>query len=497
MLDAPLLIRRARLVPVGTAAPAYPVDLRIRAGRIVAVGQRLAGEDEPVLEAEGRWAIPGLWDQHVHLSVWAQTLDWLALGGTVNAAEVLDRVALRLAAMSAGDPALIGMGHRTGTWTEPPTVAALDAVSGGHPVVLISGDAHHGWLNSAALRLLGLPRRDGVLVENEWFAVLSRLGELAGEVTDRQCRAALADASARGVVGLVDMEFRNAYRDWPARVGRGLDQLRVRTATYPEGLHEVLAAGWRTGDPLPGGAGLVTMGPLKIISDGSLNTRTACCLEPYAGSPGHRGAMNLSDRELVALLASAYDAGLEVAVHAIGDAATSLVLDAVERTGARGSIEHAQLLSWSDVDRLGRLGLRCSVQPGHLLDDREATEQNWPDRTDRCFPLRSLLAAGVPLVFGSDAPVARLDPWLAMAAAVHRGPVDGEQWHPEQAITPAQALAASTDQTTTLAVGARGDVALLDADPLAPAANPAEAAAVLQRMQVAATVVGGRVVHLR
>jgi predicted amidohydrolase YtcJ len=119
----------------------------------------------------------------------------------------------------------------------------------------------------------------------------------------------------------------------------------------------------------------------------------------------------------------------------------------------------------------------------------------WPDRADRCFPLRSLLDVGVVLALGSDAPVAPLDPWLAMAAAVHRSGDEREPWNPDESLTAAQALAASTDGQPTVAVGSRGDLALLDHDPLAVHDGTAATAAHLLGVQVGATVLAGRVTH--
>ena len=145
-----------------------------------------------------------------------------------------------------------------------------------------------------------------------------------------------------------------------------------------------------------------------------------------------------------------------MAIHAIGDAALELAMDAFEATGARGSIEHAQLITTRELRRMARLGISASVQPAHLLDDRDTTIQIWPDRADRCFAFRSMLDQGVELRLGSDAPVAPLDPWLAMAAAVHRSADEREPWHPEQALTASEALAASTDGQATLACRVTG-----------------------------------------
>jgi len=240
------------------------------------------------------------------------------------------------------------------------------------------------------------------------------------------------------------------------------------------------------------------MGPLKIISDGSLNTRTAWCCEPYADADvleHPAGLPNQSGAELRAMLGRAAGAGLEVATHAIGDAAVADALVAYADTGATGSVEHAQLVRRDDVRRMAGLGLRASVQPAHLLDDRDLTEKVWPGRGERCFAFRWMLEDGVELALGSDAPVSPLDPWLAMAAAVHRSADDRDPWHAEQALTPAEAFSASVDGRPTLAPGSRGDLVLLDSNPLAAAETTAETAANLRAMPVALTVVAGRVVH--
>jgi predicted amidohydrolase YtcJ len=303
----------------------------------------------------------------------------------------------------------------------------------------------------------------------------------------------LREAAAKGVTGLVDLEFDQSLGAWPEREAAGAELLRVKVGAYVDTVAEFVGAGLRTGDMLPGCGPLVTMGPLKIISDGSLNTRTAWCCAPYAEGGGV-GAPNLSGESLRSLLAHADRHGLEVAVHAIGDAAVREALAAYAETGASGSIEHAQLMGREDSRTMARLGIRASVQPAHLLDDRDLTESFWPDRTDRCFALRWLHDDGVEVVFGSDAPVSPLDPWDAMAAAVHRSADDREPWHAEQALTVHEALAASTNGLGTVAVGHPADLALLDADPL-PTGSSGEQAAALRAMRVAATWVGGRQAH--
>lgn len=489
-----LLLRHVRIVPIGASAPVEPVDVRVVGSHVVAIGTDLEAEaTDRVLDGDGRWCMPGLWDQHVHALQWAQTRTRLDVSGTGSAEAVLEVVAEHLRT-DDGAGWLFGFGFRSATWERSPSVADLDAVTGNRPVVLTSGDAHNGWLNSAALAALGVAPVTGPLTEATWFDLLPRVVALTEAADDGSAIAeAIEDAAARGVVGLVDFEMAAAFLTWPELSARGLDHLRVRPAVYPDLLDEVIAAGLHRGSLLTPD-GRVTMGPLKIISDGSLNTRTAFCHAPYAGG-SDRGVQNHDLADLTDLLGRATSAGLDVAVHAIGDAAVHDALAAFDRTGAHGSIEHAQLMTTSDIATMARLGVRASVQPVHLLDDRDPAAILWPDRTDRCFPLRSLVDAGVDVVLGSDAPVAPLDPWAAMAAAVHRSADDRAPWNSAESLTVAEALAASVDGQRTVAPGSRGDLILLDRDPLSVTSDSAAAAAHLRSIEVDLTICDGAVVN--
>jgi predicted amidohydrolase YtcJ len=498
-----LVIRNARLVPVaaGDTAPDSPVDVVVQHGTVTQVrpgAERAVGVEE--IDAAGRWLSPGLWDQHVHLAQWTLASQRLDLADARSPEEVTAAVAERIGAFP-GTP-VVGWGHRSGGWERDVTVSELDAVSGDTPVVLISGDGHHAWLNTTALMHLAMPVRDSVVRETEWFSVYPRLVTLVGNdgTSPEAFRRTLDAAAAQGVVGVTDFEFGGGAAEWAERWAAGCDRLRIRWATYADSLGEVIAAGLRTGDRLPGCDDRATMGPLKIISDGSLNTRTAWCCEPYADAyrlEYPSGQPNLSGAELRDLLGRAQRGGLEVATHAIGDAAVAEALAAYADTGARGSIEHAQLVSRDDVRRMAELGIRASIQPAHLLDDRDLTEKIWPGRAGRCFAFRWMLDDGVELALGSDAPVSPLDPWLAIAAAVHRSADERDPWHAEQALTPREALAASVDGQSTVAPGSRADLVLLDSDPVAAPAgdDTGTTAAALRDTRAALTVVAGLVVH--
>ncbi len=487
---ADFVLRNVRVVELGRGRGwVGPVDVFVEQGTVREIGHGLdhpAGIEE--YDAQGRWAIPGLWDTHVHLAQWTARRDRLDLGGTISPADALARVSDWLGTHPGP---MVARGHRTGMWGEQPTVAALDAIAPDVPVVLIAGDAHHAWLNSRALADLGLPDREGVVAENEWYEAYTRIETVVEpDVSPAAYRHTLEQAAALGITGIVDLERGQTAADWEARDS----PVRVRVATYADGLDDVIAAGLRSGDVLPGSPPLVTMGPLKIISDGSLNTRTAWCCEEYADGSG-AGAPNQTTPELTALLDRAHTNGLEVATHAIGDLALREALTAYDVTGAGGSIEHAQLVRRDALPVMARLALRASVQPAHLLDDRDLTELCWPDRAERCFAFRWMVEAGVELALGSDAPVSPLDPWLAIAAAVHRSADERPPWHPEQALSAREALAASVDGQGSVHSGMPADLVLLDADPLAPADDTAEQAARLRAIPVALTLVAGEVVH--
>lgn len=233
----------------------------------------------------------------------------------------------------------------------------------------------------------------------------------------------------------------------------------------------------------------VRMGNFKVISDGSLNTRTAFCHDPYPGMTGKhaRGMLNVPYDQLVSLMGRASSSGITPSIHAIGDDANTFALNAFEEVGCAGTIEHAQLLAWEDIQRFADLGISASVQPEHAMDDRDVADVLWAGRTDRCFPFASMLNAGVQLAMGSDAPVAPLDPWLAIASAVERTRDERAAWHPEQRIEPQAALDASA--RTRVAVGQRADLCVVDIDPLYASVEE------LRSMPVSATFVGGRVTH--
>jgi predicted amidohydrolase YtcJ len=282
---------------------------------------------------------------------------------------------------------------------------------------------------------------------------------------------------------------------WARRLSVGFDALRVSFGIYPEFLDRAIAEGLQTGDAARGAASdLVRVGPLKVITDGSLGTRTAACSHAYPGGAGDHGVITVDTPTLVDLMTRATAAGISSAIHAIGDIANTHALDAFSVTGAWGTVEHAQLVAHADIPRFARLGIGASVQPEHAIDDRDMTDALWADQTAQPYPLRALADSGATLLFGSDAPVSPLDPWRAIAAAVFRTRDGREPWQGHQSIDAPTALAASTRDGSTaparIEPGNVADLAICERDPLTADEGG------LRSMAVAATVLGGRLTHL-
>ncbi|GAA3585131.1 amidohydrolase family protein [Amycolatopsis ultiminotia] len=467
-------------------------DLRVEGGRITAITpagavSRTGGE---TVDLDGRILTPGLWDEHVHFTQWTTQRSRFDLTGTAGVADVFERVraVLRRGEHSAGS-IVTGYGFRDGSWPAPPTLRALDEVTGPVPVVLISADLHCAWLNSAAAARLGAqPDPSGIVREGEWFALGPELAA-ASPPTTAMFRDSAEAAARRGVVGVVEFENTDNLGQWPERVAAGVDSLRVEASVWPHRLDGAIAGGLRTGAVIEP-RGLVTMGRLKVVVDGSLNTRTALCWDPYPGREGHGahacGMSSVPPGELRVLLEQAHRHGIAAAVHAIGDRANSEVIDIFEELGIAGTIEHAQLVRADDFSRFKRLGLVASVQPEHAMDDRDIADRHWSGRTDRAFAYGSLHAAGATLRFGSDAPVAPLDPWFAIAAATTRTRDDRAPWHPEQRVPLDLALAASMRGRTRPVAGDLADLTILDDDPGTATSER------LRNMPVAGTLLGGR-----
>ena len=480
-----ILLRTVRRV--GTSGA--PADVRIADGLVTEIAPAgtldPAGPDTEVVEAAGAWLGPGLRDHHTHFDQWALVRRRVDVSGCDSAESTADLLAA-VARTGVPDRVLIGHGYRDGLWPTPARREMLDQAAPGLPTVVISGDLHAVWCNALALAhfsaLVGRPLEagdDGILREQDAFDVTGALSQVPDDLLDGYVADAAEAAAARGVTGIVDLEMRFGLDRWARRIHAGTDALRVSSGVYPAELDAVIDRGLRSGDVVDRTRGLLTMGPFKVVTDGSLGTRTAAMAD---GS----GVLAWEFDDLVAITRRAVDAGLVPAIHAIGDRANTLALDVFEAVGARGTIEHAQLLVDTDVDRFARLGVAASVQPEHAMDDRDIADRHWAGRTDRAFAFASLARAGARLLLGSDAPVAPLDPWISMAAAVGRDRDGRDPWHPAERLSALAAWQGSTDGRVSVAVGDVADLVLVESDPLAASSSS------LRSMRVLATAIAGR-----
>ncbi|MFL6121048.1 amidohydrolase [Actinophytocola sp.] len=470
-----LLLRNVTIGFTGRRA-----DVRVEGRRLVAVAPvGMPADGAEVVDGHGGTLLPGLVDAHAHLLQWASARQRVSLASARSAVEAAELIA---AAGATAGVLLEGANFFPALWPDSPHKSLLDRLLPDQPVALFSNDLHTLWLSSAAMRLVGVDHPTGVFIEDECMALTAALPAPAPDVTDRWVVAATEAAAARGVTAIADYEYADTVADWRRRP---TPATRIRCVVAKRLLDETIARGLKTGDAV---GELLTVGPLKIFLDGSLNTRTAYCHHHYPGTTYHGELLEPLD-ELLPVLRKAVDNGLGLALHAIGDRANTLALDAFEALGVGGRIEHAQLLDPADVPRFAALDVTAGVQPAHQPDDRDVAERHWAGRTARAFVFRDLHEAGARLEFGSDAPVAPLDPWDGIASAVTRTDDDRPGWHPEQALSLETAVAASTGGRTAVRLGDPADLVLVGRD--ITGLPPSE----LRDLPILATVLDGRFTH--
>jgi len=491
------------------------------AGRIRGVGPARLLEREvpaavPRFDFPGALVTPGFVDGHTHFAMWALARRRVQLAGASTRREVVARVA-------AAPPVqgwVLGQGWDANGWKVPPDRAALDAVHSA-PVYLDSLDVHSAWVNSAALAIAGITRdtpdpfggsivRDaageptGLLLERAVELVARHLPAPPADVLDAALKEAQAEAHSLGVTGIHDVEDDTALAAFRRLEAGG--QLRLRVLFHPPvtSLPAMVAAGIRSG----AGSEWLTIGGVKLFLDGSLGSRTAWMLEPYAGSRD-RGMPITAEQEAADAMRSAAAHGIALTVHAIGDAAVRRALDLMTDLPAAAvphRIEHFQCVHPLDLDRAARAGIVVSMQPAHLLTDIPLVDRHWGARGSGAYAFRTLLRRGTSVVFGSDVPVASLDPREGVFAALERKGFNGAPaggWRPEEKLEFEEVVRAYT-RAAALAEGCglrRGSLAAgYDADLVAWAADPAVERGDGEAFRAArpvCTVVGGEVVMRR
>ncbi len=514
----------------GDSATPWAQGVATRGDTIVAVGDSLhvapfVGAKTRVLSNGAALVTPGFMDNHVHFLSGGYQLASVDLRSAETPEEFTRRLKAFASERQPGEWIVGGdWDHERWPGAPLPRREWIDSVTPKNPVLLSRLDGHMLLANSLAMQAAGVTRaikdipggtivRDpktgaltGIFKDEAMGPLYAALPQPTPERDDAAIARAMQFASSKGVtaVGAVSAPWSEIAAVKRARA-RG--PLALRFTFFP-----ALADWRRVADTVRAngpGDDWVRLAGVKGFMDGSLGSTTAYFFDPYEDEPGTSGFLTTPEDSMRAQVGAADSAGLQVAVHAIGERANALLLDIYDSVAAahgtrdrRFRIEHAQHLRPAEVQHLARLGVIASMQPYHAIDDGRWAAKRLGARVVNSYVFRSLLAAGAHLTFGSDWTVAPIDPLLGIYAAVTRRTLDGKNpsgWLPDQKITVAEALRAYTssnayavfaDQTRgRLTVGYRADLVLLDQDLFTIAPEAIETA------QVRATIAGGRVVY--
>ncbi|MCL6481504.1 MAG: amidohydrolase [Firmicutes bacterium] len=448
----------------------------IRGEYIVAVGsneeiRKWVGPNTRVVDLGGRFAMPGFNDAHIHLASGGAAKLAVDLSGAESLEAFQERIRARLSDYRPGEW-ITGRGWDHTLWDPPrfPTRADLDAVSREHPILLTRVDGHVAVANSLALQRAGVTRatpdppggeiqRDsltgeptGLLKETAMGLVARTVPALTPAQRRRGIELALAEAAQLGVTSLQDNSGWDDFLLYRELRDQGRLTVRI-TEWLPfqaplEQLLEMRRQGGVRDRWLKTGA-------LKGVTDGTLGSRTAAMLEPYADDRSTRGILRIPQDELRRMVIERDAAGFQIALHAIGDLANRAVLDAFEaaqrangRYDARHRIEHAQVVAPDDFARFAALGVIASMQPVHQSTDmRWAGQRLGPERSRGAYAWRTMLRHGVRLALGTDYPVEPMDPRRGLYACATRelpegGPAGG--WVPEEKISVEECIQAYT-----------------------------------------------------
>ena len=438
--------------------------MAIKGGAILALGKagdlkRFVGPGTRIIDLEGRVVLPGFSDSHIHGLALGRSLGWADLSEARSISELVEALRRHSERLRPGEWAVgFGWDHERFREGRLPTAADLDRVSAERPVVAFRRCWHLCVVNSAVLKLLG-PERVAWLASKGMALLDPRTGEPSGVLVEdglEAVRALMPEPSRGEVAGAIRRAIDEALRHgltclhWIAErpeelatimAMRARGELRIRLyLLFPARmLDHLLALGLRTGfgDPW------VRIGAVKLLLDGSLGARTAYLREPYSDAPGERGKLLYSEEEFRTLALRAHEAGLQLAIHAIGDGAVELALKVLsELPGGPGPmrhrLEHASVLDPGLIKAMASLGVVASVQPHFIISDFWVEERLGPSRARWTYPFKSMLKAGVVLAAGSDAPVEPVDPLKGVVAAT------GEAQRPEERLSLWEALSAYT-----------------------------------------------------
>ncbi len=515
--------------------------IAIKGDRLVYVGDEAGveayiGSGTKVVDLGGKVMIPGLVEGHMHVAGFGSSLMNLDCFWMPKQT-ILDQVK---AAAEKAEPGqwIQGRGWMNTVWenTDYPTKEELDAVAPNNPVFLMRACGHMGWANSMALELAGLTKdtpnpqggeylknADGELSGCMTDTAMNPVREKIPDLTLEQQREGLLKAQAQlfsyGLTSAMDAGNSIEVYEQVFKPLYESGQLKLRVY----GMISHTAADNETAQYLkdhpidnenyePLYNNHLSLRCVKMFADGSLGARSAAMLEGYSDRPDHIGDYRYTQEEVDPIVKVAYDAGYQVATHAIGDGANHQMINAYEaaikanpREDHRLRIEHYQIVTPEDMDRTIALGILPSMQTTHATSDMLVAEDRMgAERLKGAYAWRTLLDKGTIIPNGSDAPVELVNPYHGLYAAVTRTnrlgfPKGG--WHIEEAMTREEALRSFTNWSAyaefnedikgSLEVGKLADFVVLDRDVMT---CPEED---IKDTQALLTVSGGEVVFTR
>lgn len=472
-LMADMVLLNGNIFTVDAARP-WAQAAAIRDGKFVMVGKdedikKLIGKETEVIDLQGKLALPGFNDAHLHFANGGLYLLGIDLRPARDEKEFARILKDYIYKVPKGEWVTGGnWDHENWPSKKHPRKELIDAFTTEHPVLVSRLDGHMALANSLALKLAGITRgtpdpqggeivKDkktgeptGILRDNAMDLVGKVIPPLSREKRERAIRAAMRHAQEMGVTSVQDNSSAEDLAIYQKLLRKG--ELGVRINAWRG------ADGWsdfrRIGITAPFGDPFLRLGTVKLFVDGSMGAGTALFFAPYADDPAAVGLSIHTQSELNDLVKNVDRAGLQIAAHAIGDKANTWILDAFAKvraaSGGRDSrhrVEHAQVVRAADVARFRELGVIASIQPSHCIDDMRWAEKRIGARVRDAYRFASFLAVGVRLAFGTDWDVEPLDPRLGLYAAVSRelpagGPAGG--WHPEEKLKLAQAVEAYT-----------------------------------------------------
>ena len=520
-----LLLHSGRIY---TQDPEFPFfqAMAIANGRIQWLGNNddlyaIPSDRYEIIDLQGRTVLPGFCDAHMHFGYWAATMDQIDLDGCKSYREVLNKLKKAARNLKRGEW-LTGSGWQHDQWKEDvwPHRDDLDKIVPDNPAALASRDEHSMWLNSTALKKLKLNdntpdleggeisrdrhgRLTGILKEKATELAYRNIPHPKGQKAYKLLERAQQKCHELGITSLGSFDSTEGFHVLQEYHKKHGFKLRIGYYLPSRFLDEAIVLGLSDGL----GDDNLKIAGVKFFADGALGSQTALMFKPYQGSD-NCGIAQMTAEELSEGVKRAHKAGLYAAIHAIGDKANFNAYQAIKNAlgkrtkNHRHRIEHCQILRKAEITKFAEIGLIGSVQPCHIIPDISIVHKYWGRRGRYAYPFKSMHTAGVPLAFGSDAPIEAPGPIWNIYCAVTRQPQDSEKaFYPVEKIGVEEAVRAHTfngayslgweKQIGSISIGKYADIVIMSGD--IHIVSPED----IPKVRVIATIFNGEFVYGR